>query len=76
MSDSERHMRGRGASMTGGLIVTGVGLIFLLSNMRIIPSIGRVWPLFMIVVGVALLVGALRGRGSTDSTTVPPSPPQ
>lgn len=55
----------RRGMIIGGLITLGIGLVFLLSNLRIIPSIGDMWPLIPMAVGVALLVGALlKGKKS------------
>jgi hypothetical protein len=55
----KKDERGR---LVGGIIVTGIGLVFLLSNLDVIPGIGRTWPLFLVVVGFALLVGAMGRR--------------
>ena len=63
----QRRDDGRGM-LIGGLIVLGVGVLFLLHNLGIIPDMDVVWPIFPIVVGVALIVGALlrmRGTGAT-----------
>jgi protein-S-isoprenylcysteine O-methyltransferase Ste14 len=43
-----------------GILILGVGVIFLLSNWGIIPSMHRTWPLILIVVGLAFLFGAGR----------------
>ena len=43
-----------------GIIILGVGVIFLLSNWGIIPSMHHAWPLILIVVGLAFLFGAGR----------------
>jgi hypothetical protein len=64
--DSGNHKDDRG-KLVGGIIVAGIGLIFLLSNLDVIPHMGKTWPLILIVVGFALLVGALRGRDQSDS---------
>ncbi len=74
---------GRHGRLVEGIILIGVGLIFLLSNLDIIPGIGEVWPLFLIVVGFALFAGAFDRRssgtcasspGEPDPTQPPPSP--
>lgn len=63
------------SSLTAGIILTGIGIIFLLTNAHIIPRISRSWPLILIVVGAALLVGAMRdGRQSQSSGTTPTDP--
>jgi hypothetical protein len=54
--------------LIGGMIVTGVGVIFLLDELDIIPSIGKMWPIFPIIVGVALIVGSFRKPGRSQDT--------
>ena len=49
----------RHGMVIGGLIVLGLGVVFLLSNLNIIPDFGTMWPLVFVVVGIALLVGAV-----------------
>ncbi len=65
-SMSERNERG--GMLVGGIIVTGVGVLFLLAELGIIPQVRRMWPLFPIIVGVALIVGSFRkpGPGSAE----------
>ncbi len=53
----------RHGMVIGGLIVLGIGLIFLLSNLEIIPDLGRMWPLILVVIGFALLIGAIFKKG-------------
>jgi uncharacterized membrane protein len=53
-----------------GIIILGVGIIFLLSNWGIIPSMHRTWPLILIVVGLAFLFGF--GRKRKDLSQQPP----
>ena len=54
--------------LVGGLIVTGIGVFFLLSELGIIPRVGDMWPIIPIIVGVALIVGSFRrpGPGASD----------
>ncbi len=60
MSDNEKKdIEARSGQMVGGLIVLGIGLLFLLVNMDILPPLHDTWPMFMIIVGVALIGGAL-----------------
>ncbi len=52
-----------------GIIILGVGVIFLLSNWGIIPSLHYTWPLILIVVGLAFLFGAGRKhKGSSGQS--------
>ncbi len=47
-------------NLTGGLIVLGIGLFFLLVNLDILPPVHKSWPLILIVVGVALIISKIR----------------
>jgi hypothetical protein len=60
-SENDRH-----GMIIGGLITLGIGLIFLLSNLDVIPDIGEMWPLIPMAVGVALLIGALMKGKKSD----------
>ena len=55
----EEEKEDRHGMVIGGIIVLGIGIVFLLGNLRIIPHVGEMWPLILVVVGIALLVGAL-----------------
>jgi len=57
--------RGGHGMILSGSIVLGVGMIFLLRNLGIIPQIDVMWPLFPIIVGLALIVGGLRAGRAT-----------
>jgi chromate transport protein ChrA len=50
----------RTPSIVGPVVLIVIGLIFLLSNLGLIPHIGRLlltwWPLILVVVGVSMLV--------------------
>ena len=50
------------AGMVVGLIILGVGVYFLLRETLAIslPDIGEFWPIFVIVLGAAILYGGLR----------------
>lgn len=66
-------------TVTAGFIMIGIGFVFLLSNLNIIPNLGEMWPLFLIIVGASLLIGALRDKKTSDvmtpSTPIDPTPP-
>ncbi len=57
------HRGDKRGTLIGGLIVTGIGVFFLLDNFDVIPNMGKMWPIFPIIVGVALIVGSFRKRG-------------
>ena len=70
----------RHGKLIGGIILIGIGLVFLLSNWEIIPDFSESWPIVIIVIGVALLLGARR-KGEEKKATEqqpeePPPPPQ
>jgi hypothetical protein len=73
-SDKKKKSKGNG-SISAGFIMIGTGLVFLLSNMGVIPGIDETWPLFLIIVGASLLIGALRDRNAPDPVT-PIAPPE
>lgn len=52
----------RHGMVIGGIIVLGIGILFLLSNLDIIPDLGEMWPLILVVIGIALLIGAVVKR--------------
>jgi hypothetical protein len=67
MSDQKTNSERRG-TLTGGVIVLGVGVLFLLINMDILPSMHDSWPVIPIIVGVALIVSSFyRGKDSDKS---------
>ena len=71
MSDKKTEAERQGL-LIGGSITLGVGLIFLLSNLNILPDIGEMWPMFPIIVGVALIIGAFyKDKKSDESDQLP-----
>ena len=54
--------RERDDRITGGVIVLGIGVVFLLTNLDVLPHLGRSWPAFLIVVGLAIIVGSMFGK--------------
>ncbi len=49
----------RSGAIIGGLILIGLGTLFFLINTGVLPDWGESWPVILIVVGVALLIGSL-----------------
>lgn len=43
-------------NLTPGLILIAIGIIFLLSNLGIIESWGKWWPLILIAIGLGMLL--------------------
>ena len=56
--------RGGNDQLVGGLIVLGIGVLFLLIELDLIPNLGKMWPLFPIIVGLAMVLGSFRRSGS------------
>jgi len=52
--------------LIGGIIVTGIGFLFLLSNMGILPDLRESWPVIMIVVGIAIVIGAFTKKKNIE----------
>lgn len=74
MSNCSKH-DGRG-SIVGGIIVLGVGLYFLGVNWDYLPPVSDSWPFFLVIVGVALIVGNFFRPWRRDHEPQPPSPPR
>ncbi|MBI4294744.1 MAG: hypothetical protein HY669_01090 [Chloroflexi bacterium] len=51
--------RGRRSWPVAAIILIGLGILFLLNNFGVL-SWGSFWPLILIIIGVALLVGRSR----------------
>lgn len=58
----------RSGPLIGGCILIGFGLLFLLINLDILPSIAESWPIIIIIIGLALIIGGFAGRKRPDST--------
>lgn len=71
-SDTKCDRRG---SPVGGVIILGIGLYFLAVQMDYLPPVGRSWPIFLVIVGVALIVGSFfRKNRNGGDREAPPAP--
>jgi uncharacterized membrane protein HdeD (DUF308 family) len=70
----EEEKEDRHGMVIGGIIVLGIGIIFLLSNLHILPHVGTMWPLILVVVGIALLIGAIVKKESKKEDKTSGSP--
>lgn len=54
------------AALVLGLVILGVGVYFLLRETLEIalPDIGELWPIFVIILGAAIIYGGLRRRNA------------
>jgi len=71
----------RRKNLIWGIILIGIGVIFLLSNWDIIPDMWESWPIILIVIGVALILVARRKeeeekKAPEQKTPKPPPPPE
>ena len=61
-----------GVSLFSGLIITGIGLIFLISNdpSDIVGTVGTLgtwfWPVLFVVIGVAILIPVLTPKKNQE----------
>jgi hypothetical protein len=55
-SSSEKSSTGQ---IVAGSIVLGVGILFLMVNLDLIPSLEDTWPIFVIIAGLAFIIGGL-----------------
>ena len=63
----EKKHGDRSGHLVGGTILIGVGLLFLLINFDVFPGLEDLWPVFIIIVGVALIIGSMaKGKKSRD----------
>jgi multisubunit Na+/H+ antiporter MnhB subunit len=61
-SDEEKKPQNQNDRLIGGTIVLGIGLIFLLINLGVLPEFSETWPLILVIIGVALIAGGLFKR--------------
>ncbi len=58
----EKGWRANRGKLTGGLILLGLGLFFLIQNFFPLWDIARLWPVILIIIGLAILVGSSERR--------------
>lgn len=54
----EKTWKGNRGKLTGGLILLGLGLFFLIQNFFPLWDIARLWPVILIIIGLAILIGS------------------
>ena len=70
MSEQKANSDRRG-TLTGGVIVLGTGVLFLLINMDVLPPMHDSWPVFPIIVGVALIASSFYRDSKPDKSDQP-----
>ena len=68
MNQSKRKDENRQGLIIGGVILIGIGGLFLAVNMGWLPFISRSWPVIPIIVGIALIVGAFSKSRDKDES--------
>ena len=61
---SRRRKRENKSTMISGVIYLGLGLYLLSVYYELVPAPERSWPIILIVVGLAIIIGALAKRNS------------
>lgn len=61
-AQARHHNRRHRTSALGPLLLIGAGVVFLLNNLGLLPwsvweTLGRLWPLFLIAIGLDLIIG-------------------
>ncbi|MEW5876050.1 MAG: DUF5668 domain-containing protein [Candidatus Zixiibacteriota bacterium] len=56
--------------LVSGIILTGIGVLFLLQNFGFL-EFSHSWPLILIVIGLALIVGSPRRRKPSRDAVTP-----
>jgi len=56
--------------MVSGIILTGIGVLFLLQNFGFL-EFSHSWPLILIVIGLALILGSPRRQKPTRDAATP-----
>jgi len=63
--DSKSHQKHSGNIIWGAILI-GLGLLFLLMNLGMLPDLGDMWPAVIIIVGLALIIGAFCKRNAVE----------
>jgi len=70
MDDEMKKHDDRSGLLIGGTILIGIGLLFLLINLDILPNMGKSWPIIIIVIGAALIFGGFGKKKKIDETKI------
>lgn len=62
MSETRKKVRKEKRPIVSGIIFLGIGLFLLTQTTNLLPSIEQSWPIFIIIVGLALILGSLFKR--------------
>ncbi len=65
MSATQPHKQEQKRPIVSGFILLGIGLFLLLLTMDILPPLRYSWPMFIIIAGLALILGAIFKKQKT-----------
>jgi hypothetical protein len=68
MENEPRDKQSQKGMIVSGLIILGMGVLFLANEMGWIPGLHRTWPFILIIVGLALILGAVFKKPSAGSS--------
>jgi len=58
---------GRTGQIIYGFILLGLGVYLQLWSMDLIPDFDRTWPIFIIIIGLAIILGAFFKKKKTEN---------
>lgn len=64
--EADKDRRRRNTSLVGGVILICLGLLFLVNNFLPWFGLVKLWPLIIIILGLALVIGHLRRREKSE----------
>ena len=70
MDEEKKKQDDRSGLLIGGSILIGIGLLFLLINLDVLPHMGDSWPIIIIVIGIALIIGGFAKKKRSDETKI------
>ena len=59
---------GRTGRVIYGFILLGLGIYLQLWSMDLIPDFDRTWPIFIIIIGLAIILGAFFKKKKTENS--------
>ncbi len=64
--------RSRWGLFVGGVVVFGIGVLFHLQNLGVLPDVGAMFPKVLVMVGITLIVGSFIKSRKADGSGLSP----